>query len=491
MNLASIIDPHPDDAPALLCGDRVIAYGELRRLVAGLRSALVEAGVSPDDRVVLALPNDWPFVVAYLAVLGVGAVAVPVDPSLPPPALSAELAAVEPVAAVVGEAAAAALADVDPAAKPAVVMRAPDGLTELAEGRPAPVVDRRPEDLALLVFTAGTAGPPKAAMLTHGNLLANLEQVQRHPGRALVPADVGYGVLPLFHVFGINVVLGLALFAGSSVLLVERFDPAEALGDIPRRRVSLLAGAPPLFAALAAYEPATGDELQGVRLAVSGAAALPPEVGEAFTDRFGIPLWQGYGLTEAAPVVTSSVIAGVPKPGSIGVPVPGVEVRLVDEGGEDALVGDRGELWVRGPNVFPGYWRDPTSTAAVLTPDGWLRTGDIAVADDDGYLYLVDRAKDLIIVSGFNVYPAEVEDALRAHPGVADVAVVGAPDPRTGEMVEAFVVAAAGTPPTVEELRRFCSERLAGYKCPGRVTFVEALARGVGGKLIRRAVRPG
>src|SRR5207302_1743999 len=182
------------------------------------------------------------------------------------------------------------------------------------------------------------------------------------------------------------------------------------------------------------------DALISVRLAASGGAPLAPETAEAFRQRFTIPIWEGYGLTETSPIVTSSRVGGEPRPGSIGVPIPGVEVRLVDEGGEDALAGDPGEIWVRGPNVFPGYWQDPEATAAVLTPEGWLRTGDVAVTDDDGYLYIVDRAKDLIIVSGFNVFPAEVEEVLASHPGIAESAVVGEQHPYSGETVKAFVV---------------------------------------------------
>ncbi|HZU74770.1 MAG TPA: AMP-binding protein [Acidimicrobiales bacterium] len=481
MNLAAIIDPHPAEAPALVGPDRSLSYGQLRDLTASARHGLSAAGVGREDRVAIALGNHWAFVVVYLATLGLGAVAVPVDPSLPLPALEEELGAVGPVAALVTTTGTAGAGGVGAA------RRVLTELDALVSGPAAPAVDLAPGELAVLIFTAGTAGAPRAAMLSHGNLLANLEQVQHHPGRAVLPGDVSYGVLPLFHVFGLNVVLGLTLMAGGSVLLADRFEADRALEEIPRHRVSLLAGAPPMFAALAAA--GTGDELAGVRLAVSGASALPPEVGEEFTERFGLPLWQGYGLTEAAPVVTSSVIGGVAKPGSIGVPIPGVDVTLIDESGETALVGDPGEIWVRGPNVFAGYWRDPEATTAVLTADGWLRTGDVAVADDDGYLYLVDRKKDIVIVSGFNVYPAEVEAVLAAHPGVAEVAVVGTPEPATGEALSAYVVARPGATVTDEELMRHCRGRLARYKCPSRVVLVEALPRGVAGKLLRRSLR--
>jgi long-chain acyl-CoA synthetase len=224
-------------------------------------------------------------------------------------------------------------------------------------------------------------------------------------------------------------------------------------------------------------------------LATSGAAPLSEDAAAAFTRRFGIPIRQGYGLTEAAPVVTSALPEGPEKPTSIGVPLPGVEVRLVDEEGDDTYAGDPGEIWVRGPNVFPGYWRNDEATDNALTKDGWLRTGDVAVVDDDGWLYIVDRVKDLIIVSGFNVYPAEVEDVLLEHPGVAAVAVVGVTHPHTGESVKAFVVPEAGRLVDEDELIDFCAARLARYKCPTKVMFVESLPQGVAGKVLRRALR--
>ncbi len=226
-----------------------------------------------------------------------------------------------------------------------------------------------------------------------------------------------------------------------------------------------------------------------MRLALTGAAPLPPDVATDFRDRFNLPLRQGYGLTEASPVVTSSLLGGEPRPFSIGTVLPGIEVRLVDEEGEDALEGDAGEIWVRGPNVFAGYWEDAEATAQAKTDDGWLRTGDVAVTDDDGYLYLIDRAKDLIIVSGFNVYPAEVEEALIEHPGVAGVAVVGVNHPHSGETVKAFVVAAPGVHLEEDQLIEFVSKRLARYKCPTKITFVDELPHGLGGKLLRRNLR--
>jgi long-chain acyl-CoA synthetase len=497
-NIATIIEDHPDSAPAVVSRGQVTTYAELRRQVGEMRGGLARLGVAPGDRVAIAGANNWLFVVSYLATLGAGAVVVPLNPTSPAAELQSELQAVEPRVLIVGAGSRAGASGLDRAALPSLdAVLAPEGVElegasrfeDLFGGAPRPVLDREPADLAALMFTAGTGGPPKAAMLTHGNLLANIEQVQSHPGRHVGPDDVVLGVLPLFHIFGLNVVLGLTLAGGGSVILIERFDPATALETIKDRHVTLVSGAPPMFAAWADVAGADPDAFSSVRLATSGAAPLADEVAKAFQQRFGIPIRQGYGLTEAAPVVTSGLPDGPDKPTSIGIPLPGVEVRLVDEEDEDVYAGDAGEIRVRGPNVFPGYWRNPEATAAALTPDGWLRTGDIAVADDDGWLYIVDRAKDLIIVSGFNVYPAEVEEALLEHPGIAAVAVVGVPHPHSGEAVKAFVVPEYGKLLEEDEVADFCATRLARYKCPTKVMFVESLPQGVAGKLLRRALR--
>jgi long-chain acyl-CoA synthetase len=321
-------------------------------------------------------------------------------------------------------------------------------------------------------------------MLTHRNLLANLEQT-RSTTRRVGPDDVVLGAVPLYHIFGLSVVLGFSLSVGATVLLVHRFDPASAIDSIRTRGVTVIPGAPAMWVAFAEYEDAPADAFAGVRLALSGAAKLPVSVAERIRDRFGVLIAEGYGLTEASPVVTTS--AGlVPRFGSVGKVLAGVELRLVDDRGNDALVGDVGQVWVRGENVFAGYLDDPEATARVLTPDGWLRTGDLGMCDDEGWLYLVDRAKDLVIVSGFNVYPAEVEDALVQHPAVLEAGVTGVPDAATGEAIIAFVVREPGSDVDEAELIACARERLARYKCPRRVVFVDQLPRNAIGKLLRR-----
>ncbi len=494
MNLATIIEPHPDDAVAIIAQGRTTTYGELRRDTGALRGALAELGIGDGDRVAIIAANGPYFVLAYLAALGLGAVAVPLNPENPAPALQHELAHVGARAVLIGPAAGHNWASVDRAEVPSVeVVVSAEGLPgtlawdDLFPHEPVPLVDVEPDHLAVLMFTSGTAGHPQAAMLTHANLLASIDQ-SLSSGDREHPEDVVYGVLPMFHIFGLSVVLGITLKVGASVVLVQRFDPATALETIRERGVTIVPGAPPMWLSWASMDSVDPQAFANVRWALTGAAKMPEAATRALHERFGIVVREGYGLTEASPVVTSSI--GIePRVGSVGVPVHGVQVRLVDPDGDDVLDGDAGEVWVKGPNVFPGYWDEPEATAKALTSDGWLRTGDIAVTDDAGYLFLVDRAKDLIIVAGFNVYPAEVEEVIAVLPGVSEVAVVGVPHPHSGEAVKAYVVLDHGIDLDEEQVIRWCEEQLARYKCPAKVLFVDELPRGMGGKILRRILR--
>ncbi|CAN5535688.1 long-chain fatty acid--CoA ligase [soil metagenome] len=498
MNLASIVEPHPAEATALISRGRSTDYGTLREQVAKLRGGYVGLGIDPGDRVAIVCANNWYFVVNYLAILGVGAVAVPLNPLSPPKELERELAAVGARGLVAGPSGRRTVEGIDRSRLPVLEFvihseghDADDSvvaLSDLLEADPTPIVERSGEDLAALMFTSGTAGSPKAAMLSHGNLLASLDQTMGLRADGGNPADVGFGVLPMFHIFGLNVVLGTALRAGASVLLVERFDPSSAIDAIQKHGVTVLAGAPTMWSAWASMPDLGADAFATVKVATSGAARLDVSVAEAVHAKFGLEVGEGYGLTEASPVVTASI--GLPwRPGSVGAPVDGVEVRLVDLDGDDALIGDPGEIWVKGPNVFQGYWNDPEATRNAIDDDGWLRTGDIALVDDEGYLYLVDRAKDLVIVSGFNVFPAEVEEVVLSMTGVAEVAIVGVPHPHTGEAVKAFVVAQPGYSLEEDAIIEYCALHLARYKCPQKVNFVEELPLNLSGKVLRRALR--
>lgn len=498
MNLAAICADHPADKVALISRGRTTTYGELRDQVGHLRGGLAAQGVAPGDRVGIVSANNWYFVASYLAILGVGAVAVPLNPTSPGLELVRELNDVGCTAVIVGPTARRNFATIDRADLPTVqtvvyssAEDLPDdgvNLDDLLTATPVPIVERAADDLAVLMFTSGTAGSPKAAMLSHGNLRANLDQMQSSPYRAQGADDVIMGVLPFFHIYGLNVVLGLSLFTGGSLLAIERFDPDSALEAIAKHGVTRIAGAPAMWGAWAHLPDVAPDAFASVVVAGSGASKLDPAVQTMMADRFGLAVSEGYGLTEASPVVTSST--GIPAPpGSIGAPVPGVRLRLIDADGRDVLVGDPGEIRVHGPNVFAGYWEDPEATANALTADGWLKTGDLAVVDDDGFLFLVDRMKDLIIVSGFNVYPGEVEAALMEHPAIEAAAVVGVQHPHSGEAVKAYVVAVDGQSVEEDDIIHFCEQRLARYKCPQKVLFVDEIPVGVAGKVLRRNLR--
>jgi long-chain acyl-CoA synthetase len=492
VNLAHIIDEHQADSVALISRGRNTTYGELRDQIDHLRGGLASLGIQQGDRVALLCSNSRHFVVTYFATIGLGAVAVPLNPLSPAPELQSEISAVEAKVVLVEKLSAATWANVDRSSVPSVEIvigiegaASGDGVNVFADLLaidPVPVADVDDDQSAVLIFTSGTAGLPRAAMLSHGNLAANLKQ-SRATSRIFAD-DLIYGVLPLFHIFGLNVVMTLGLAQGATVMLVQRFDPQTAADTIKERGVTVIPGAPAMWAAFAHFDELDDGVMSTVRLALSGASRLPLPVFERMRERFGIEIAEGYGLTETSAIVTTSV--GHPiRPGSVGRALEGVEIRLVNSEGGDVLVGDVGEIWVRGPNVFDGYYNDPEASAAVLI-DGWLTTGDMGMVDDDGYLYLVDRAKDLVIVSGFNVYPAEVEEVLAHHPDVTEAGVIGVPHPHTGEAVKAFVVVAGDADIDEDTLIEYCLDHLARYKCPSKIMFVPELPRNLTGKLVRR-----
>ena len=493
MNLLDVLlGTGAPDAVALVSPSGVTTYAELAARAARLAEVLSAEDVAPGDRIGLSTGNDEAFVVSYLAILRVGAAAIPLNPLAPPGELRRDLAMIEPRLVLATE---PADTSVTAAGGSVLVVDASIGRavgTDHTERRDeTSTVVRAGDDAAVMLFTSGTAGTPKAAVLTHGNLAANIAQVLEHPGLAIRADDVVLGALPFHHIFGLNVVLGVTLAAGGTVVLEDQFDPASTAGLVAQHGVTVVAGVPTMYDQWLAIEPPLPEAtFASIRLAVSGAAPLPDRVGAGFRDRYGIVLHQGYGLTEASPIVTTTALSAAPVPGSIGPPLPGLEVRLVGDDGADALVGDPGEIWVRGPNVFGGYWNDTEASGRALTADGWLRTGDVAVFTDERELFIVDRAKDLVIVSGFNVFPAEVEEVLLDHPDVGDAAVVGEEHPRTGEAVVAFVVPRSGVSLDVEALGTWCAQSLARYKCPARYEVVAELPRSSAGKLLRRALRP-
>jgi long-chain acyl-CoA synthetase len=502
VNLASVLTEHASstpDRPALTFHGRPVTYAQLDDAVDRAAAVLQSVGVAPGDRVGLMLGNVPEVVSSLYGTWRAGGVAVPLNVMLTPAEVSHTLgdAGAETVVVQMGYlptvlAAREQLSDLRTVlviAGPPVPSGTRSFEKEMQSAGTPRRVERKEGDLALLQYTSGTTGRAKGAMLTLGNLHANLDQMDAVEPSRIREDDVVLMVLPLFHIYGLNVVLGTAVRAGATAVLVEGFEPEETLRTIASQRVTVVPGAPPMYTAWLASPDASEEAFSSVRVALSGAAPLPAETAEAFKTRFGLTIWDSYGLTEAGPGVTTSAGEEGGPAGSIGRPLPGVEVRLIDDDGRDVEEGDPGEIVVRGPNVFSGYWGDETETKEAFLPDGWLRTGDVALSDEDGNLFLVDRKKDLIIVSGFNVYPAEVEDVFLEHDAVAEAGVIGIPDDRTGEAVKAFVVFREGAEATPEELLDLARESLARFKLPKEIEIVPSLPRHITGKVLRRALR--
>jgi long-chain acyl-CoA synthetase len=499
VNLADLVREaarRTPDKPALLYRDAAMTWAELERHVAATAAGLGTLGLAPGDRVAVALGNTPGFVVAYFGALRGGYAAVPVNTTYTTPEL-AHVLADSGAAVVVGSRSAApallALRDGIETLRHVVVSdaaAAPEGTLSLDEVGAAGGAGLAEgvgggEDLAVLIYTSGTSGRPKGAMLSHRALLANLDQCSAITPPVVQADDVVLLVLPLFHIYGLNPGLGMVAKTGATGVLVERFDPVDTLAEVRRRHVTNVPGAPPMYVAWSMI-PDLSDAFATVRLLVSGAAPLPAAVLSSILDRTGQHVFEGYGLTETAPVLTTTLMSEVAKPGSIGRAVPGVELKLVDEAGDDVEDDDAGEVVVRGANVFSGYW--PTGEGGP-DADGWFATGDVAYADDAGDLFLVDRRKELILVSGFNVYPREVEDVLLRHPDVDEAAVIGIPHPYTGEAVKALVVVRAGAQLSADDVVAHCAVSLARFKCPSAVEFVDELPHSATGKVSKGRLR--
>ena len=474
-NIASIIEPHDGHNVALIDGDSSLTYAELRSKVGIARANLASAGLGRNGRMAIIASNETDFVIASLACLGLGGQVIPLPANSPIPEIDRKFASARPDLLVLGETAAwiggndLGVPVVDLHREPSIDI--PD------------MVEVDDDDLALLLHTSGVTSEARVAMLSHGNLAWVQQAVQAGGEAGLFPEDVVLASLPFSHIFGLNVVLFAALRAGATIVIERRFDAAESLRLIAKHGVTILAGAPPMWRRWMDAE-GSNDSMATVRRASSGAAALPKEVFQGIHERFGIEVAEGYGLTETSPIVTWS--RGIPiKPTSVGKVIDGAEVILVEPDGTPVEPDDIGEVVVRSPGVFKGYLDSPDLTSSVLTPDGWFWTGDVGAFDDDGYLYLVDRVKDLIIVSGFNVYPGEVESVLMEHPAVRGAVVTGAADLDTGETVIAHILGDA----TADELAEHARANLSRYKCPTEYRFVDELPVAPSGKVIRRELR--
>jgi long-chain acyl-CoA synthetase len=475
------------DAPAVVAGETRLTWAQLDALVDRAAAGYAGRGLVPGERVAVQLPNGLAWLRATLGALRAGLVVVPVNTAYTDPELEHVLTDSGATLLVAGE-------ERSPIAGVAVCPGPPE-----ADGAP-PDVEPDPDGLAFLAYTSGTTGRPRGAMLTTAAVRANQEQCLAMDPPPVRSDDRVLLVLPLFHVYGLNAGFGLVAATGACAVLMEAFDPRAALALMTEEQVTAVPGAPPMYQAWLAVADAEGDAVlrrafAAVRVASSGAAPLPEDVWTAMRERAAVRVYEGYGLTEACPVVASTLATGRSKPACIGGPLPGVEVQLRDTATHGAdpdapveEVGDEGpgEIWVRGENLFSGYWPDGADGPDA---DGWLATGDLAYRDDDGDLHLVDRRSDLILVSGFNVYPAEVERVLDAHPAVRESAVIGVPDARTGQAVRAVVVLEPGTTATLEELQEYAASSLARYKVPTSVHFLAALPHSLTGKVSRARLR--
>ncbi len=469
---------------AVFWGDDIFTFGELyeqsRAVAAVLRTTL---GVKPGDRVAIWLRNCPQFISALFGIFQSGGAAVPINNFLKP----------DEVSFILGDAGADVLIS-DGAANEALerlvtmrpglkVLRVEQLPTSAPAGfSPAEV---SASDLAVLIYTSGTTGHPKGAMLTHANLLHNVASCKK----VLEAVDVDRFalMLPMFHSFMITVCVLLPLLVGSSVVLIKSLHPPKAIfEEIIRHQATVLPAIPQLFRALA-HATAVPPDLC-LRLCISGAAPLPVEVLKEFSARFPFPLIEGYGLSEASPVVSLNPIHGVQKPGSIGLPIADVEVSIRGEDGQEVPLGQTGEVCVRGGNVMAGYWNKPEETARAIR-EGWLYTGDIGRKDEEGYFYITDRKKDMLLVNGINVYPREVEEVIYRYPGIREAAVIGRPDPRKGEQPVAFVAVNEGAHVDGAALQRFLKEHLADYKVPRHIVQLTALPRNATGKVLKTTLR--
>jgi long-chain acyl-CoA synthetase len=473
--------------PALRMDEFHLSFEEFRdaalRVAAGLRSR----GVEPGDRVGMVLPNVLSFPIVFYGALLSGAAVVPMNPLLKAREIEYYLRDSGARIVVAGEQSAEPAAEAARAVGVDAVTVGPAAPEELmAPERLMTPADRADDDTAVILYTSGTTGQPKGAELTHASLNSNARTTQETLLEA-TPDDVIMGCLPLFHVFGLTCSLNAGVLAGASLTLIPRFDGGKALSVIERDGVTIFQGVPTMFSAMLHQPDPASRDMSSLRLCVSGGSAMPVEVMRSFEETFGCIVLEGYGLSETSPVASFNHPHAVRKPGSIGTPIRGVEMRLVDDEGGDVTRGDVGEIAIRGENLMKGYWNRPEDTAKSI-PDGWFRTGDLARQDEDGYFFIVDRKKEMIIRGGYNIYPREIEEALYEHPAVAEAACVGIAHPDLGEEVAAAVALKPGASAEVDELREFVKARVAAYKYPRHVWLVDALPKGPTGKILRRAV---
>ncbi|ATA59026.1 O-succinylbenzoic acid--CoA ligase [Geobacillus stearothermophilus] len=500
--LAQIAKQLPDKEAYVFMGERC-TYQQLDAAVSRFADGLAQLGIRRGDHIALLLGNSPQFVIGLYGALRLGATVIPINPIYTPEEIGYILLNGD-VKAVIGlDLLAPLFAGAKqrlPLLKQAIVCETPQGKEKgislsdemksfaevLAAGDSSfagPELDD--DDVAVILYTSGTTGKPKGAMLTHKNLYSNAQDTADYLG--IDEHDRVIAALPMFHVFCLTVALNAPLMNGGTVLIMPKFSPAAMFALARKEKATIFAGVPTMYNFLYQYEGGSADDLQTLRLCISGGASMPVTLLENFEKKFNVIISEGYGLSEASPVTCFNPLDRPRKPGSIGTSIKNVENKVVNEYGEEVPVGEVGELVVRGPNVMKGYYKMPEETAAALR-DGWLHTGDLARMDEEGYFYIVDRKKEMIIVGGYNVYPREVEEVLYSHPDVVEAAVIGVPDPDYGEAVRAYVV--AKNPELTEaELIAYCRERLAKYKVPSAIDFLDELPKNATGKILRRALK--
>ncbi len=494
-NLATILTETAErhgDRPALKLDDAVVTYAQLDEGSARLAGLLKAEGIEPGDRVGIMLPNVPYFGVAYYGILRAGGVVVPMNVLLKAREVAYYL---EDSGAKLllawhdfGD---AANEGAEQAGAKAILVKPGEFEQLLADAEPErELFESDGGDTAVLLYTSGTTGTPKGAELTHDNLRTNCEIAAKQLAQA-TEEDVLLGALPLFHTFGQTCGLNGAVVVGACLTLIPRFEPGKALEIIERDKVTIFQGVPTMYHAMLGSDKRESADVSSLRACMSGGSAMPVEVMREFEDAFGCEVMEGYGLSETSPVASFNQPGRERKPGSIGTPIEGVEFKLVDDEGNDVEgTGDDavGEIAIRGHNIMKGYWGRDDATREVLDDDGWFRSGDMGKRDDDGYYFIVDRKKDMIIRGGYNVYPREIEEVLYEHPAVSEAAVVAVPDDSMGEEVGAAIVLKDGEEADADEIKGFVKERVANYKYPRKVWFLEELPKGPTGKILKREI---
>jgi long-chain acyl-CoA synthetase len=498
LNLGSILLANANEMPeaiAMRAGDLELSYAELDRAARGVAQSLRERGVSPGDKVALLVPNVPEFTIAYFGILYAGATVVPINVLAAAPEVSyfledsgACLLIVHPLFEAAGRQGAA------PLGVPIVVAAGEADENTIAAMAKADPIDgphpTSPENTAVILYTSGTTGKPKGAELTHSNLLINCSVV----APKLLPPTTGrhraLGTLPLFHSFGQTVIQNGMIASGGSVTLLPRFTPEDAFELIERDQITIFAGVPTMYFALLHHRGDRAHDVSSLEICLTGGAPMPVEVMNAFEEKFNVEILEGFGLSETSPISSFNVLSKPRKPGSIGYPVWGVEMCIMDDADHPLPDDERGEICIRGHNVMKGYLNRPDATKETLK-NGWFHSGDIGYRDSDGCYWIVDRKKDMILRGGFNVYPREVEEVLYEHEDVVEAAVIGVPHESHGEEVKAVVALKADAKATPEDLKAFCKDRLAAYKYPRIVEIVPELPKGPTGKILKRELRAG